>query len=162
MEGTIEEVVEVVEEAVEEVAEAVDFEALYNEVFAELNELKAKFTDLQSELEESKANYSVLDAEVVELRAYKETVEFEKNKAVVDERLAEFEQLECVEGYAELVAGKYSADLEELIKEIKVFAYDNNVVLGKKKKKEVSKIAFTKKTEDNVPKEWDFMQKYNK
>ena len=143
---------EVVEEAKEEKEEEftqedeaeevkIDFEAKYNEVVNELNELKASFVDLQGELELAKDNYSKLEEEVVGLREFKANIEFEEHKAMVDERLDKYSELETIDGYSELVKDKYTCDIDALEKEIKVFAFDNGVILGKKQKKNFSKEA---------------------
>lgn len=124
----------------DEVEEAkIDFEAKYNEAINELNELKAQFVDLQGELELAKDNYSKLEEEVVSLREFKVNIEFEEHKAIVDERLEKYSELEAIDGYSELIKDKYTCDLDALEKEIKVFAFDNGVILGKKQKKNFSK-----------------------
>ena len=128
-------------EAKEEEIEEVDYEAMYNEAINELNELKASFVDLQGELELAKDNYSKLEEEVVSLREFKANIEFEEHKAMVDERLDKYSELEAIDGYSELVKDKYTCDLDALEKEIKVFAFDNGVILGKKQKKNFSKEA---------------------
>ena len=126
-------------EAKEEEIEEVDYEAKYNEAINELNELKASFVDLQGELELAKDNYSKLEEEVVSLREFKANIEFEEHKAMVDERLDKYSELETIDGYSELIKDKYTCDLDALEKEIKVFAFDNGVILGKKQKKNFSK-----------------------
>ena len=128
-------------EAKEEEIEEVDYEAMYNEAINELNELKASFVDLQGELELAKDNYSKLEEEVVSLREFKANIEFEEHKAMVDERLDKYSELEAIDGYSELVKDKYTCDIDALEKEIKVFAFDNGVILGKKQKKNFSKEA---------------------
>lgn len=120
----------------EESEEKEDFETKYNEVVNELNEVKAKFTDLTSELEGIKTDYSALESEIKELREYKANIEFETHKIEVDTALEVYSELEAVDGYSELTKDKYDCDLESLIKEIKVFAFDNGIILGKKAKKE--------------------------
>ena len=128
-------------EAKEEEIEEVDYEAMYNEAINELNELKASFVDLQGELELAKDNYSKLEEEVVSLREFKANIEFEEHKTIVDERLDKYSELEAIDGYSELVKDKYTCDIDALEKEIKVFAFDNGVILGKKQKKNFSKEA---------------------
>ena len=168
---------EVVEEAKEEKEEEfaqeneveevkVDFEAKYNEVVNELNELKASFVDLQGELELAKDNYSKLEEEVVGLREFKANIEFEEHKAMVDERLDKYSELETIDGYSELVKDKYTCDLDALEKEIKVFAFDNGVILGKKQKKNFSKEVSgripvaQKNVEVKRESAWDILDKY--
>ena len=58
---------------------------------------------------------------------------------MVDERLDKNSELETIDGYSELVKDKYTCDIDALEKEIKVFAFDNGVILGKKQKKNFSK-----------------------
>lgn len=112
-----------------------DYEAKYKEAVNELNELKAKYVDLE-------AIYTALNDEVEELRQYKSNIEFEQHKAEVDEVLAKYSELETVDGYSELVKEKYTVDIKELEKAIKVFAFDNGVILNKK----ISKKSFSKET----------------
>ena len=168
---------EVVEEAKEEKEEEfaqkdeaeevkIDFEAKYNEVVNELNELKASFVDLQGELEVAKDNYSKLEEEVVSLREFKSNIEFEEHKSMVDERLDKYSELETIDGYSELVKDKYTCDLDALEKEIKVFAFDNGVILGKKQKKNFSKEVSgripvaQKNVEVKRESAWDILDKY--
>ena len=152
------------ENEVEEVK--VDFEAKYNEVVNELNELKASFVDLQGELELAKDNYSKLEEEVVGLREFKANIEFEEHKAMVDERLDKYSELETIDGYSELVKDKYTCDIDALEKEIKVFAFDNGVILGKKQKKNFSKEVSgripvaQKNVETRKESAWDILDKY--
>lgn len=148
----------VVEEPTEPV---VDYEAKYNEVIKELEELKVSYVDLQT-LHEKQTK------ELEELRLFKQQIEHDNHVHEVDEALAPYSELEEVEGYAELVKDKYEADLEELIKDIKIFCFDNNIVLGKKKEKKSTKenkikipVINNNKTVDTNP-DWSFMSKYKK
>ena len=148
----------VIEEPTEPV---VDYEANYNEVIKELEELKVSYVDLQT-LHEKQTK------ELEELRLFKQQIEHDNHVHEVDEALAPYSELEEVEGYAELVKDKYEADLEELIKDIKIFCFDNNIVLGKKKEKKSAKenkikipVINNNKTVDTNP-DWSFMSKYKK
>ena len=153
-------------EAKEEEIEEVDYEAKYNEAINELNELKAQFVDLQGELELAKDNYSKLEEEVVSLREFKSNIEFEEHKSMVDERLDKYSELEAIDGYSELIKDKYTCDLDALEKEIKVFAFDNGVILGKKQKKNFSKEVSgripvaQKNVETRKESAWDILDKY--
>lgn len=132
----------------------------------EINELKSNFVDLQGELEVAKDNYSKLEEEVVGLREFKANIEFEEHKAMVDERLDKYSELETIDGYSELVKDKYTCDLDALEKEIKVFAFDNGVILGKKQKKNFSKEVSgripvaQKNVEVKRESAWDILDKY--
>lgn len=109
-----------------------DYEAKYNEVVGELNELKAKYVDLE-------ATYTALNEEVVGLREFKSNVETKEYQAEVDAMLEKYSELEEVQGYDEVIKDKYSMEIDKLEMAIKVFAFDNGVVLGKKAKKNFSK-----------------------
>lgn len=161
-EPVVEEPVIAEEPIVEEPTEpVVDYEAKYNEVIKELEELKVSYVDLQT-LHEKQTK------ELEELRLFKQQIEHDNHVHEVDEALAPYSELEEVEGYAELVKDKYEADLEELIKDIKIFCFDNNIVLGKKKEKKSTKenkikipVINNNKTVDTNP-DWSFMSKYKK
>lgn len=161
-EPVVEEPVIAEEPVVEEPTEpVVDYEAKYNEVIKELEELKVSYVDLQT-LHEKQTK------ELEELRLFKQQIEHDNHVHEVDEALAPYSELEEVEGYAELVKDKYEADLEELIKDIKIFCFDNNIVLGKKKEKKSTKenkikipVINNNKTVDTNP-DWSFMSEYKK
>ena len=129
-------------------------------------DLKAKFTDLTSELEDLKGDYSTLKEETEELRKYKSNIEFEQHKAEVDEVLAKYSELEAIDGYSEMVKEKYTVDIKELEKAIKVFAFDNGVTLTKKNikknfSKENAKIPVINKNRDGIKESaWDILDKY--
>lgn len=128
--------------------------------------LKADFTDLTSELEALKSDYSTLKTETEELRQYKTNIEFEQHKVEVDEVLAKYSELEAIDGYSELVKEKYTVDIKELEKAIKVFAFDNGAVLTKKNtkknfNKENAKISIINKNRDGIKESaWDILDKY--
>lgn len=139
----------------------VDYEEKYNEVVKELEELKVSYVDLQTLHEEQ-------TKELEELRLFKQQIEHDNHVHEVDKALAPYSELEEVEGYAELVKDKYEADLEELIKDIKIFCFDNNIILGKKKEKKSTKenkikipVINNDKMVDTNP-DWSFMSKYKK
>ena len=131
-----------------------DYEAKYNEAITELNELKAKYVDLE-------ATYTALNEEVVGLREFKSDIETKEHQAEVDAMLEKYSELEDVQGYDEVIKDKYSMEIDKLETAIKVFAFDNGVVLGKKTKKNFAKkdttIVFEKDTVETTIKEsaWD-------
>lgn len=142
------------EDEVEDTKEEEDFEAKYNEVVDELNELKAKYVDLE-------ATYTALNEEVVGLREFKSNIETKEYQAEVDAMLEKYSELTEVQGYDEVIKDKYSMEIDKLEMTIKVFAFDNGVVLGKKAKKNFTKkdttIVFEKDTVETTIKEsaWD-------
>lgn len=105
--------------------EKTDFEAKYNETITELNELKVKYIDLES-------NYALLSNEVVELREFKKNIETKEYQIKVDKMLEKYSELETIDGYSEIIKDKYTTQIDELEAKVKIFAFDNGVVLGKK------------------------------
>lgn len=129
VEATVE--TEEVVEATEETQVEEDFEAKYNETLTELNELKAKYVDLES-------NYSALNGEVSELREYKLNIEKQAKDEKLNAIFTEYEALKAFDEYNSLFEKRYELDEEELVKSLKVIAYDNGINV-KKQKKEFSK-----------------------
>ncbi len=121
---------------------------------AEKQEFETKMSEIKSNYADLQANISCLQEENAELREYKakvEKAEFEANeearKLAIDEALEKYSELETVDGYSELIKDRYTADLTELEKSIKVFCFDNNITLGKKQGKK----NFAKETGNKVP-----------
>lgn len=96
----------------------------------ELNEIKAEFTDIKSELDES-------NIELERLKKFETEALEKEHKEKVEEVISEFEELKDIEGFEEVVLDK-SKDIEELRTSLKVFAFDNGIVLKKNKKKTFS------------------------
>lgn len=116
-----------------------DYQAKYNEVVAELNEVKAKFVDMESQ-------YSELNTEVEELRSFKEEVEKAKFEAEeqarkdgIDSQLEIYAELSQCEGYLAIMDKKYEVEVETTELMLKALAYDNDIKIGKKTKKNFSK-----------------------
>lgn len=117
----VEEVAEVVEEVIEE-----DYQVKFNDSVKEIEALKSELVDFKSV-------YSELEVEVVALREFKLNIEDAKTKETIDAIITnEFSALQEVEGFTELTMNKYELKEEELRIKLKVFAYDNNISLGKK------------------------------
>lgn len=139
----------------------INYEEKYNEVVKEMEELKISYLDLQT-LHEKDLQ------ELEELRLFKQEIVYNNHIHEVDEALAPYSELEEVEGYAELIKDKYEADLGELVRNIKIFCFDNNIVLGKKEKKKNTKENKIKVPLINNDKiidtnsDWSFMSKYKK
>lgn len=140
----------------------------YKVLEGELNKVKADYTTLNSNFATLQSDKISLDEEIVGLRQFKADKEIEFKESQVDEVLAKFTELQTIEGYDELVKEKFNYTLEELETKLKVFAFDNNIVIGKKQK-------FSTKTEKpvNLPLEnkidnggytgaWNVLDKYNK
>ena len=96
----------------------------YKAVDEELSTLKADYVTLKSEKEE-------LATEIEPLRQFKLDKDLEEKEAQYSEVLGNYTALEEVEAYKELVKKKFDYSLEELEKECKVIAFDNNITLKK-------------------------------
>ena len=83
----------------------VDLDALYNESKTELEELRAFKAEYDKQIFESKLN----------------------------DLLNKYSELRSIEGFEEILENGKELSLESLEKEFKIFAFDNGVVLGKKK-----------------------------
>lgn len=112
----------------------------YEKAIEEANDLKVKYVDLEG-------NYSILNEEVIGLREFKSNIEKAEYQAKVDEELSKYSELNEIEGYADIIKDKYTVDLDKLITDIKVFAFDNGVTLGKKSNKK----NFSKETTVKIP-----------
>ena len=137
------------------------------ELEAEVIELKAQLTDLQAEYEEIKteyealkSEYSTLELEVIELRNFKQEEELKAKEIALEENIfSKFEELKNVEGYAEIHALRFELDEKDLILRLKALAFDNNVIIGKKAKKEKQKVTkFSLDIKDaKKSSEWDIL-----
>ena len=149
---------EVVEEEIEE-EEKEDFEAKYNETLEELNSLKAKYSDLNSE-------HETLKEEHQELVNFKLKIEKEQKDIELNSIFEEYSALDKVEGYDVLFEKRYELEKEELIKSLKVLAFDNNISLNAKNKKDFSKknikIPVVNTEKDLTNTSWSILDKYIK
>lgn len=147
------------EESKEEEEAKEDFEVKYNETLAELNELKAQYVDLQSSFES-------LNGEISELREFKSNIEKQAKDEELNSVFAEFEALDKFDEYKTLFEKRYELDKDEIIKSLKVIAFDNNVNIKKTKKdfsKNTTKIPFNGSADfGQVTSEWDILNKYIK
>lgn len=138
--------------------ETVDYEAKFNELEITLNNLKADYTTLQTEK-------IALEEENTILREYKSNIENAEYQASIDNVMDRFAELKNVDGFEVIENAKYEFTVEELETKLKVFAFDNNVVLGKKKNftKEVSKtlVIDRNETQSTSNSHWDLLDKYN-
>lgn len=98
----------------------------YKDLESELIDIKVKYTDLLSEKK-------LLDIEVNDLREFKENIIRERNEAKVEDMLKNYSELKTIEGYNDLVKDKYTMDINELERNLKVFAFDNGIILTKGK-----------------------------
>ena len=107
----------------------VEFESTkenFEKVEKELTDTKANFTDLQSDK-------ISLEEEVNALKEFKTNFEKEQIEKQVDAVVEKFTELKDIEGFEKIIEKKFELPLEELEKEFKALAYDNGIVMNKKK-----------------------------
>lgn len=130
---------------------------------SEFESTKENFEKIQNELTDTKANFAdlqsdkiTLEEEVNALKEFKENFEKKQKEQEYDSVVEEFSELSKVEGFNAIVDKKFEFSLENLKKEFKALAYDNGIVLGKKKtsaQKNFSNETFIKTTVTATPEE---------
>ena len=108
--------------------------ASITEITGELNKVKADYTTLNTNFSSLETDKVTLDEEVKVLKQYKADNELKFKEAEVDGVLEQYSELTSVTGYEDLVKDKFNYTLEELENKLKVFAFDNNVIISKKQK----------------------------
>ena len=99
----------------------------------DLDDIKVKFAELQSANEE-------MSSDLERLKSFETEVLEKQKEEELNELLAKFEKIKDIEGFEEIVNIHKDNSIEELEKNLKVFAYDNGVTLSKKgEKKSFSK-----------------------
>lgn len=135
-----------------------DFEAKYNEALAELNELKAKYVDLE-------ANFESLNGEVSELREFKLNIEKQEKDVELNSIFEEYSALNKIEEYSSLFEKRYELDKEEIIKSLKVIAFDNGINIKKAKKdfsKNTIKVPVVGSVDLSTNSAWDVLERHIK
>ena len=119
-------------------------EFLTQEEIDKLNEEKQSYTNnietLKAENYDLQTKFGELDTEVKSLREYKAEIEQAKfeaeetnRKKSIDSELEEFSELSSCDGYKEIMDKKYEVEVEKSKILLKALAYDNGIILGKKK-----------------------------
>lgn len=144
----------------------VNYEEKFNDAMDKLNVTLTELEKLKIAYTELKLSNDGNFEELKELRKFKQEIEYKKHIEEVDEALAPYCELENMEEYIELTKDKYETDLDDLIKNIKIFCFDNNIVLGKKdnkksyKKNNIKIPVMDNKQNNGVNPEWNFMKNY--
>lgn len=131
----------------------------YKSLETNLNTVKAEFADLQSEK-------TLLDEEIETLRKFKLEKDKECKESEINSILSEFVQLKDIEGYDEIVKDKFEISSDDLIKKLKVFAYDNGVIIKKQKFSKNTKEPTQLIIDDNISNNnsytgaWNILDKY--
>ena len=139
---------------------AKEFKSEFTAQKEELDSVKSKYTDLNS-------NYIELENKNKDLAEFKLKIEKQQKDEKLDSIFEEYSALNKVEGYSELFEKRYELDEEELIKSLKVMAFDNNISLNAKHKKDFSKNSikipvFSINKNDNENTAWDILDKHIK
>lgn len=145
-----------------------ELENKYNDLLVKFDAVIKENEDLKVSFEDLKEKFSAIESENESLKQFKKEVEDKAHMEEVDKALEKYAELESYEEYKDLVKDKYNADLEELIRNIKIFCFDNNIVLNKKEKKNNSKHFSCAPLDDNSNGKqvtehgdgWDFMNAY--
>ena len=129
-------------------------------VLGELNELKAKYVDLES-------NFESLNNEVSELREFKVAIEKQEKDTKLGEIFNEYSALNKFEEYKTLFEKRYDLEEDEIIKSLKVIAFDNGVNI-KRQKKDFSKennkikIPLVDSIDIKTNSDWDILERHIK
>lgn len=145
-----------------------ELENKYNDLLVKFDAVIKENEELKVSLEDLKEKFSAVEVENESLKQFKKEVEDKAHMDEVDKALEKYAELESYEEYRNLIKDKYNADLDELIRNIKIFCFDNNIVLNKKEKKNNSKqFSCTPLDSNSNGKQpakddggWGFMNKY--
>lgn len=113
-----------------------------------LSEMRAGYEKVSNDLKELEVKYNNTIAELEDLRAYKQNIIDTEHKEEVDLMLQGYSVLANLEGYNEIVEDKYNKDINEMEKNLKVLAFDNDIRLDKKPQ---TKKKFEKDSQAKIP-----------
>ena len=103
----------------------------------QVEEIKSEYQktidDLKVELVYIQSAFSDLESECEELRTFKSNYEKEQMEIAQNEVFEKYSELAQVEGYSAIIENKDKYSIEELERELKILAYDNGIIIGKKK-----------------------------
>ena len=113
-----------------------------------LSEMRAGYEKLSNDLKELEVKYNNATTELEDLRAYKQNIIDTEHKEEVDLMLQGYSALANLEGYNEIVEDKYNKDINEMERNLKVLAFDNDIRLDKKSQ---TKKKFEKDSQAKIP-----------
>ena len=113
-----------------------------------LSEMRAGYEKVSNDLKELEVKYNNTIAELEDLRAYKQNIIDTEHKEEVDLMLQGYSALANLEGYNEIVEDKYNKDINEMERNLKVLAFDNDIRLDKKSQ---NKKKFEKDSQAKIP-----------
>lgn len=132
----------------------------YSKKDEELLDVKVQYSDLNS-------NYNKLIEENKTLAEFKLNIEKQQKDVELNDIFKEYSALSKVDGYNELFEKRYELDKEELVKSLKVLAFDNNIQINNKNKKDFSKNTikvpvFSSHSESDTNSAWGILDKHIK
>ena len=143
-----------------------------NSLSSENDENKQKCFELQEELTTVKADFSKSEEELNELRQFKLDSDKKAFEAEIDKEMKPFEAIKnvesCAEEFNKIYENRYSYKPEDLVKTMKIFCFDNGIVLSELNKEKEVKTgnglkSFTLNTEtNNTDGEWAFLDPFMK
>ncbi|MGM9544551.1 MAG: hypothetical protein ACI3T9_06155 [Romboutsia timonensis] len=113
-----------------------------------LSEIRTGYEKLSNDLKELEVKYNNAITELEDLRAYKQNIIDTEHKEEVDLMLQGYSVLANLEGYNEIVEDKYNKDINEMERDLKVLAFDNDIRLDKKPQ---TKKKFEKDSQAKIP-----------
>lgn len=94
-----------------------------------LNDFKESFNSKEEELENVKNDYSTIAEENRSLKEFKLNIEKQEKDDSLNEIFEKYSLLKECDGYEELFNNRYELDEKELVKSLKVLAYDNGITI---------------------------------
>lgn len=113
-----------------------------------LSEMRVGYEKLSNDFKELEVKYNNATIELEDLRAYKQNIIDTEHKEEVDLMLQGYSALANLEGYNEIVEDKYNKDINEMERNLKVLAFDNDIRLDKKSQ---TKKKFEKDSQAKIP-----------
>lgn len=110
---------------------AKDKELELENIKEELKEVKSSFTDLNTSNSNLKDENKTLEERIQALEDDKKEFERKEKEKEINEVVSNFSELSNIKGIEKILDKKFEYTPENLIKELKVFAYDNNIILSK-------------------------------
>ena len=123
-------------------------EYLTEDEVKKLSEIRAGYEKLVNDAKELEVKYNDAIKELEDLRAYKQNIIDTEHKEEVDLMLQGYSVLANLEGYNEIVEDKYNKDINEMEKNLKVLAFDNDIRLDRKPQ---TKKKFEKDSQAKIP-----------
>lgn len=123
-------------------------EYLTEDEVKKLSEMRAGYEKLSNDAKELEVKYNDAIKELEDLRAYKQNIIDTEHKEEVDLMLQGYSVLANLEGYNEIIEDKYNKDINEMEKNLKVLAFDNDIRLDKKPQ---TKKKFEKDSQAKIP-----------